>query len=120
MIVPTADRSKASVLVKVAFLDRDPRVLPEMSAKAAFLSREVLEAEQKPVKAVPSSALRTEAGEIIAFMVEADRVRRVSVEKGRSMGDMTEVIRGLNVGERVLLDPPENIRDGARVSVPEA
>jgi RND family efflux transporter MFP subunit len=120
MIVPTADRSKASILVKVAFLDRDPRILPEMSAKAAFLSREVLKEEQKPVKAIPSSALRTEAGATAVFVVQADRVRRVSVEVGRSLGDMTEVIRGLRVGEKVIVDPLDRIREGSRVSVPEA
>ena len=62
MIVPTADRTKASVLVKVAFREMNPRILPEMSAKVAFLSRDILPEEEKPLKAVPASAVITRGG----------------------------------------------------------
>jgi RND family efflux transporter MFP subunit len=119
MIVPTADRSKASVMVKVAFLDHDPRILPEMSAKVAFLSREVLLEEQKPVTAIPSSALIKADGKLSVFVLQADRARRGSVETGRVLGDMTEVMQGLRLGERVIVDPLDRILEGSRVSVPE-
>jgi multidrug efflux pump subunit AcrA (membrane-fusion protein) len=119
MIVPTADRSKASVMVKVAFLDHDPRILPEMSAKVAFLSREVLLQEQKPVTAVPSSALIKADGQVSVFVFQADRARRVSVQAGRVIGDMTEVTSGLSLGEKVIVAPLDRILEGSRVSVSE-
>jgi RND family efflux transporter MFP subunit len=119
MIVPTADRSKASVMVKVAFLDHDPRILPEMSAKVAFLSREVLLQEQEPVTAVPSSALIKTDGKVAVFVFQADRARRVSVQAGRVIGDMTEVTSGLRLGEKVIVAPLDRILEGSRASLSE-
>jgi RND family efflux transporter MFP subunit len=120
MIVPTADRAKASILVKVAFVEGDPRVLPEMSVKAAFLSRDLLPQEQTPVKAIPSSAVMDENGKPSVFVFQGDRAKRVSIGVGRKMGDMVEVLRGLDGGDRVILSPLDKVRDGMRVSVPEA
>jgi len=120
MIVPTADRSKASILVKVAFVDRDPRILPEMSAKVAFLSRDLLSQEQTPVEAIPSSAVMDENGKPSVFVFQGDRAKRVSIAVGRKMGDMVEVLQGLNGGDRVIMSPLDKIQDGTKVSVPEA
>ncbi len=75
MIVPTADRSKATVLVKVRFIDKDSRILPEMSAKVAFLSREVRGDEQKSRTAVPAHAVVTRKGKQSVFLVKGDRVK---------------------------------------------
>jgi RND family efflux transporter MFP subunit len=119
MIVPTADRTKASILVKVAFAEKDPRILPEMSAKVAFLSRPVSEGEEKPLRAVPSAALVSADGRSAVFAVRSDRVERVVVRVGRQLGDMTEILDGLRVGDRVVTAPLKKVKDGTRVKVQE-
>jgi HlyD family secretion protein len=115
-IVPTVDRAKATVLVKVRFVDKDPRVLPDMSAKVAFLEKPVPANEKKPVAAVQPRAIVERDGRKVAFVVKDDRVRRAEVKTGRKLGDLVEV-QGLKAGERVVLDPGEKVRDGAAVSV---
>jgi len=115
-IVPTVDRSKATVLVKVRFIDKDPRVLPDMSAKVAFLERPVAAEEKRPITAVQPRALVERDGRKVAFVVRDDRARRTEVKTGRKLGDLVEVA-GLKAGDRVVLDPGERIRDGAAVSV---
>ena len=115
-IVPTVDRSKATVLVKVRFVDRDPRVLPDMSAKVAFLEKPVPANDKKPVAAVQPRAIVERDGRKVAFVVKDDHVRRTEVTTGRKLGDLVEV-QGLKAGERVVLDPAEKVRDGAAVSV---
>jgi hypothetical protein len=118
MIVPTADRSKATVLTKVKFLKKDNRVLPEMSAKVSFLSRPVGPGE-KPKTAVPVSALLKMNGKFIVYRVEGTRVRAIEIQKGPGLLDFIEVTQGLKVGDRVVLQPNRNLRDGARVKIAE-
>ena len=118
MIVPTADLSKAKVLTKVKFLEKDRRVLPEMSAKVSFLSRPVEQGE-KPKTAVPASALLERNGKFIIYRVEGNLVREVEVRKGSGLLDFMEVNQGLKVGERVVLKPNQNLRDGARIKIAE-
>jgi RND family efflux transporter MFP subunit len=115
-IVPTVDRSKATVLVKVLFVDRDPRVLPDMSAKVAFLIRPVQESEKHPVTAVHPGAVVERGGRKTVFLLKDDRVRAVEVSTGRTIGDLVEV-RGVKSGERLVLNPGEKLKDGAAVSV---
>jgi len=119
MIVPTADRTKASVLVKVAFRDKDPRILPEMSAKVAFLSRPVAEAEQKPLKAVPAAAVVTAGGQTTVFAVRSDRAEKTMVRVGKQLGGMVEILDGLQVGDRVVTAPLKKIKDGTRIQIRE-
>ena len=83
MIVPTADRTKATVMVKVKFLDKDNRILPEMSAKVAFLSREVRSDEQQPRLAVTENALRVRNGKKFVFVVNGQPRSRNRGEGGR-------------------------------------
>jgi RND family efflux transporter MFP subunit len=116
-IVPTVDRSKATVLVKVRFVDKDPRVLPDMSAKVSFLERPVAAEEKRPVPAVQPRAIVERDGRKMAFVVSDGRVRRAEVTTGRKLGELVEVGGGLKAGDRVVLDPGERIRDGAAVSV---
>ena len=115
-IVPTVDRAKATVLVKVRFVDKDPRVLPDMSAKVAFLERAVAADEKQPVAAVQPKAIVERDGRKFAFVVKDDRAHSVEVTPGRKLGDLVEV-RGLKAGDRVVLAPGEKVRDGAAVSV---
>jgi RND family efflux transporter MFP subunit len=115
MIVPTADRTKATVLVKVAFLDRDKRVLPEMSAKVAFLERPVAAAEEKPRTVVNPSAVLTKGGKKVVFVVKDDRAVETPVELGPPLGDMAEVKGGVKVGEKVVLKPSPKFRSNAKI-----
>jgi len=114
MIVPTADRAKATVLTKVRFLKIDPRVLPEMSAKVAFLSRPV--PSDQAVLAVPEAAVVQQGGSANAFVVEGGLAHRVPVALGEKMGSLVRVKSGLREGQRVVLKP-EGLKDGAKVKI---
>jgi len=119
MILPTADRSKASITVKVAFLERDPRVLPEMSAKVAFLVREPATDEKAPFRAAPAAAVTLRNGRQIVFLIEADHVREVVVEIGRRFGEMVELRDGPAAGSRIATAPLDPLKNGTRVSIPK-
>ena len=114
-IVPTVDRSKATLLVKVKFVERDARVLPDMSTKVAFLARALTAAERKPVPAVRPDAIVKRDGVDVVFVVEPDNtVRPVPVKAGEKLGDLMR-IEGLAAGARVVAAPPERLAAGARV-----
>jgi len=119
MILPTADRSKASISVKVAFVERDPRVLPEMSAKVAFLAREPDRDERTPFRAAPAAAVLQRDGGPRVFLIQGDQVREVAVQTGRRFGDMLELLDGPPVGSRIAIAPLEKLADGTRVSIPK-
>ena len=119
MIVPTADRSKATVMVKVRFIDRNSKILPEMSAKVAFLSREAAADEQKPRTAIHQSCLLTRDGDRRVFLDRDSRVVETPVTLGSPMGDMIEVLSGVKNGDQVVLNPPAGLRNGSKIKVPE-
>ena len=113
-IVPAVDRAKVSTLVKIGFLQHDVRMLPDMSAKVAFLSRAVTSEERKPVLAVPAGAIVEVRGRPQVYAIEDGKARLRPVELGAKLGDQVEV-RGLAAGTRVVLRPPANLRDGQPV-----
>jgi len=115
-IVPTVDRSKATVLVKVRFVDRDDRVLPDMSAKIAFLSKPVSAQDRQPVTAVQASAVVERDGRPVVFVVTDDTVRAAAVTTGMRIGELV-AIRGVKPGETVVLAPGAKLKDGAKVAV---
>ncbi|HNT44075.1 MAG TPA: efflux RND transporter periplasmic adaptor subunit, partial [Syntrophorhabdaceae bacterium] len=117
MIVPTADRTKATVMVKVNFNHLDPRILPEMSAKVAFLSREVGGDERRPRTAVSGKAVVERKGGKYLFVVKDGRADMREVTTGEVFGDMVEIKSGASSGDRVVLDPPERLKDGSRVKI---
>ena len=118
MIVPTADRSKATILTKVKFLEKNDRILPEMSAKVAFLSRPV-DKNEKPRAAVPSSALINKNGKTVAYRLQGDRVREVAVQKAGPLAELVEITRGLQAGEKIVLKPNRTLRDGTKIKIAE-
>jgi RND family efflux transporter MFP subunit len=120
MIVPTADRAKATVMTKVKFLELDDRILPEMSAKVAFLSQPLEAGETKPLLAVNQSALVTRNGKTIAFKVQENQVRLTEVAVGEQMGELVEITGGLKEGDRVVLNPPSSLKEGDRVRLRES
>ena len=116
-IVPTADRSRATVLVKVAFISRDRRVLPEMSAKVNFLPEDAKLSTQntEPVVAVPNSAVTLRNGVKMIFLVEGENVKSKPVTTGRVLGDLTEIKEGIQSGQRVVLSPPGSMVTGMKI-----
>lgn len=119
MVVPTADRSKATVLVKVRFLDRDTRILPEMSARVAFLAREMKPGEQKPRIAFNPEAIITRRGGTAVFLIKGGRVVETPVQLGARIGDMQEVTAGLKAGDTIAVKPLEKLKSGIRITVAE-
>jgi RND family efflux transporter MFP subunit len=119
MIVPTADRTKATVMVKTRFLDLDPRILPEMSAKVAFLSRPITADEQKPRTSVNRAVVVKKNGRDIVYVVKGGKVAETPVRLGPAIGDMLEVIEGVKPGEKVVLSPPPALRNGSSIKVSE-
>ncbi len=118
-VVPTVDRSKATLLVKVSFVERDARVLPDMSAKIAFLSRPLTPDERKPVPGLRSDAIAKRDGRDVVYVVEKqgenERVKAQPVAVQGKIGDLVRV--DLAPGTRVVAAPPERLRDGAAVAV---
>ncbi|HET6434673.1 MAG TPA: efflux RND transporter periplasmic adaptor subunit [Xanthomonadaceae bacterium] len=122
-IIPTADRGKATVKVRIALDRRDPRIVPEMGVRVSFLEKaQPRQAERKPGVLVPADAIVARDGADIAFVVTdlkdgEGRASRRALQLGRTLGDDREVLDGVAGGETVVLDPPEGLADGARVKV---
>lgn len=116
-IVPTADRSKATVLTKIKFDALDPRILPEMSAKVAFLSRPLAENEHQPVLGIPRSAIIISNERQYVFVVNDSRAYLVAIKTGRDWGDLVEIISGLKEGDLVITKPTKKITDGRRLQL---
>jgi HlyD family secretion protein len=122
-VVPTADRQRATVQVKVTILDRDPRILPEMGAKVDFLAPDSSHVggtavASKPVIRLPAAAVRTDAGASVVYVVRDGRLAKRAVQTGPVSGGYLEVRSGLNGGEQVLVGGVETPVDGMRVKVP--
>jgi len=116
-MVPTADRQKATVLVRIGFRQLDPRLLPDMGVKVTFL-RDAGTADPpaaRPVALVPKAAIRTEGNQSYAFVVAGGVADRRAVTTGGVDGDRVEVLAGLRAGERVIVSPPPTLTSGARV-----
>ncbi len=116
-LVPTVDRSKATVTAKVRFLDNDPRILPEMSAKVAFLSREVPAGERSPRTVVQPRAIVKRGGRDVVFVVRDGKVIETGVETAGKIDELVVVAKGVAAGDKVVLGPPRTLRDGAKVSI---
>jgi len=113
-VVPTADRAKASVMVKIRFVDTDSRILPEMSAKVAFLEREAGKDEQQPRLAVNPAAIAKSGEREGVYLLQGDTVVFTPVTRGGRLGDLIEV-QGVKSGDKVALKPLEKLKNGARV-----
>lgn len=119
MVVPTADRTKATVTVKVYFVDKDSRILPEMSAKVAFLSKAIGADEERPRTVLHPESAVTRKGKTVVYVVKDDVVVETPVTLGAALGDMVEVLEGVKAGEKVVLKPLERIRDGSKIKIAE-
>ena len=113
-IIPTADRQKATVKVRVGFVQLDPRILPDMGVKVAFQAAEGAQAARNVT--VPASAVRDENGKNIAWVVRDGKAERRAITIAMKTGDEVTVAGGLNSGDRVVVEGGEDLTDGARVT----
>ena len=120
-LVPTADRQKATVLVRLAFVKLDPRILPDMAIKVTFLREgdgdSTATDGKQPVPLVPRPAIKTVGSDSFAFVVRGDVVERRAIRVGGTDGERVEVLAGLQPGDRVVLSPPPNLADQSKVTV---
>jgi RND family efflux transporter MFP subunit len=119
-VVPTADRQKATVLVRIGFKKLDPRILPDMGVGVTFL-READTSAAAPVAQsvtlVPQGAVKTDSGTTFVFLVNGQTVERRAVKIGGTDGDRVEVLAGLRGGDRVVIAPPSELAAGRQIVV---
>jgi RND family efflux transporter MFP subunit len=123
-VVPTADRQRATVQVKVSILDRDPRILPEMGARVDFLASDSGKAVRPAATApsanrfrLPAAAVHDAGGRTVVWLVREGRLTAREVQAGPVSGGFREITRGLNGGERVVSGGVESPKEGMRVTV---
>ncbi len=114
-IVPTADRQKATVRVRIAFDELDPRILPDMGIKVRFLEGPGNAAAGRPM--IPANAVARDGETTVTWVVRDGKVEKRAVELGEESAQRYPVIKGLEGGESVVTDPPRRLRDGAAVQL---
>src|SRR6202522_7246 len=118
-VIPTADRQKATVKVRISFLKLDPRILPDRGFKVTFFGAEP---EQKsgaaePAVLIPQDAVRDDQGKKIVFLVKNDHLERRAVGLGATRGSDAEILAGLDAGDTVVVKGPATLRDGEAVEI---
>jgi RND family efflux transporter MFP subunit len=118
-IVPTADRAKATVLVKIQFKEYDNRVLPEMSAKISFLAigYKPQSTDHKLLLTVPETAVATRGARAVVYQIKEDRAVEVPVSTGQKLGGLLEIKNGLKEGDKIIARVDDRIESGAKVIV---
>ncbi|KAF1699499.1 efflux transporter periplasmic adaptor subunit [Pseudoxanthomonas jiangsuensis] len=119
-IIPAADRGKATVKVRVALKEKDPRIVPDMGVRVSFLETapKAGETEKPRGVRVPAAAIAQRGGADVAFVVgDEDAVEQRTVKTGIAMGGDRQVLSGLTAGETVVLDAPDTLADGDRVRI---
>ena len=115
-IIPTADRGKATVKVRVGLDAKgDPRIVPDMGARVGFLEDAKPAQAAKPGVLAPAAAIVQRDGKDVAFVVVDGKAMQRTLALGRTLGEDREVLQGLAGGDAVVLDPPEQLVDGVRV-----
>jgi len=117
-IVPTADRSRATVLTKVAFSDIDKKVLPEMSARVNFfLDDNKEQQDQPPVIVVPKDAITSRNGKKVIFILQDELAVLRDISIGRELNEVTEILKGVQQGDRVILSPPGRLETNQKIEI---
>ena len=115
--VPTADRQKATVKVRIAFDQRDQRILPDMGVKVAFITDEPVAAGTVAID-VPKSAIRKDGEQDVVFVVKEKKVERRAVKVTSTQGEVVRLASGVTEGEQVVIEGPALV-DGDSVKVKE-
>jgi RND family efflux transporter MFP subunit len=118
-VIPTADRQKATVKVRISFLKLDPRILPDMGVKVAFLGDEPAHKTgvASTTVSIPKDAVRDENGSKAVYLVKADHVERRAVKLGLVQGSDQQILAGLIAGDSVVVKGPADLRDGQAVEI---
>ncbi len=116
-VIPTADRQKATVKVRVAFDKLDPRILPDMGVKVAFLGDEPAKNKSEARAIAPKSAIRTENGRSVVYIVNQRKLERRAVSLGAERGSDVEIMAGVAPGDALVIRGPESLREGQTVEV---
>jgi hypothetical protein len=119
-IVPTADRQKATVRVRIGFDELDPRILPDMGVKVSFMDDRANEpataaAASRPAVRVPTEAVIKEGSTSFVWRVNDDAVERVAVRTGGERNGQIEVLSGINAGDVLVGKPVDGLAEGAPV-----
>jgi HlyD family secretion protein len=115
--VPTADRQKATVKVRIAFDQKDARILPDMGVKVSFITDQAAATAQTTIIEVPKSAIRRDGEQDIVFVLTDDRAERRAVKVASSEGETARLASGVREGERVVVGGPAELKDGDKVKV---
>ncbi|HSX64481.1 MAG TPA: efflux RND transporter periplasmic adaptor subunit [Pseudoxanthomonas sp.] len=123
-IIPTADRGKATVKVRIALKQKDPRIVPDMGVNVSFLeAQRPADEEEKPkgVRVTADAIVQRDGGDV-AFVVTGDpaKAERRALKLGRTFGNDRQVLSGISPGETVVVDPPAELEDGSRVRIADA
>jgi multidrug efflux pump subunit AcrA (membrane-fusion protein) len=123
-VIPTADRQKATVKVRISFDKLDPRILPDMGVKVAFMGEEDSKEKKSaknsaplPTAIVPKSAVHTENGKSYVFLMRDTKIERRGVTLGNDRGSDVEIMAGVNSGDSLVAHGPENLQDGEAVRI---
>ena len=117
-IVPTADRSKATVKVRIGIDQKDPRILPDMGVRVSFLEEAAKSGAENELHGllVPSGSIVERDGRSVVFVIESDHAHATPVTPGQTYGDL-RLVEGLANGARVVRAPATDMTDGARIVV---
>ncbi|HMH79675.1 MAG TPA: efflux RND transporter periplasmic adaptor subunit [Candidatus Acidoferrum sp.] len=123
-VIPTADRQKATVKVRISFDKLDPKILPDMGVKVAFMGEDEAKKKgaakstgPKPTAIVPKSAVRTDNGKSYVFLMRDTKLERRGVTLGNDRGSDVEIMAGVNSGDSLVARGPENLQDGEAVRI---
>lgn len=116
-IIPTADRQKATVEVRIAFDKLDPRILPDMGVKVTFLGPETKQPKAPAGVLVPQTAVRDAGGQTFVFLVKDDRLERRAVKIGTTTGGQMQILAGLTAGDTVVVGGSGDWKEGAAVTI---
>jgi RND family efflux transporter MFP subunit len=119
-IIPSADKSKATVKVRIGIETKDPRVIPQMGVRVSFLEKAAKDAKPLPGVLVPKSAVVQRGGKDVVFVVKDGRATQAPVTTGADFADMKQVTQGLAAGDDVVTTPPAELHDGEKVAVQAA
>ena len=114
--VPTADRQKATVKVRIAFDQKDARILPDMGVKTSFITNEPAAAASQQIE-IPKSGVRRDGDQDIVFVVKDDKAERRAVRVLTAEGDNARLASGVSDGESVIIEGPNDLKDGDRVKI---
>jgi RND family efflux transporter MFP subunit len=118
-VIPTADRQKATVKVRISFIKLDPKILPDMGVKVTFLGDEPKKqaGAVEPVATVPTAALRDDNGSKIVYIMKDNKLERRAVKPGNPRGSDTEIFAGVIPGDLVVTKGPPDLHDGESIQL---